>query len=144
MELLTEECGFEGTHLGGSRKPDGICYTIGLENNYGIIVDTKAYSSGYSLPISQADEMERYVRENQTRDKHVNPNLWWNNYPDNVRVFYYLFISGHFVGRYQEQIARITMNTGVSGAAINVSELLLLVNSFKAGLETHDTIVSHI
>ena len=66
IELLTEECGFQGLHLGGSRRPDGVLYTAGLTDNYGIILDTKAYSSGYSLPIAQADEMERYVRENQT------------------------------------------------------------------------------
>ena len=65
---------------GWKPQPDGVLYTAGLTDNYGIILDTKAYSSGYSLPIAQADEMERYVRENQTRDELVNPNQWWENF----------------------------------------------------------------
>src|SRR3712207_2311392 len=69
MDLLINEYGFNGVHLGGSRKPDGIIYTNNLKSNYGVIVDTKAYSKGYNLPISQADEMERYVRENITDRK---------------------------------------------------------------------------
>lgn len=42
IELLVEECGYQGTHLGGSRKPDGVCYTEGMnqidriERNTGI------------------------------------------------------------------------------------------------------------
>lgn len=54
LELLIEECKYNGTHLGGSRKPDGIIFTDALGNNYGVIIDTKAYSKGYSLPINQS------------------------------------------------------------------------------------------
>lgn len=74
LDLLTEECGYQGLHLGGSRKPDGVIYTNADKCKYGVIIDTKAYSKGYNLPISQADEMERYIGENQTRNEKVNPN----------------------------------------------------------------------
>jgi hypothetical protein len=131
LELLTEECGYMGTHLGGSRKPDGIIYTAALQDNYGVIIDTKAYSNGYSLPISQADEMQRYIQENQRRDKKENPNKWWDNFSDDIERFYFMFISGHFKGKYQEQIDRISNITGTKGAAVPIDKLLLLADSIK-------------
>lgn len=136
VELLLEECNYQGAHLGGSRKPDGVCYC----QDYGIIIDTKAYSGGYNLPISQADEMERYIRENQTRDPEVNPNQWWNNFPADLAHFYFMFVSGHFRGNYQNQIDRIARSTGVSGAAVGVKNLLITANNYKAGILSHSGI----
>lgn len=133
VELLTEECGFQGLHLGGSRKPDGVLYTAGLLNDYGIIIDTKAYSSGYNLPISQADEMERYVRENQTRNQKVNPNRWWEHFDGGLSGFYFLFVSGHFIGNFQDQLKRISLNTKVKGAAVSITQLLLLADAIQGG-----------
>ncbi len=140
MELLMEGCGYSGTHLGGSRKPDGICYTTDLEENYGIIVDTKAYSKGYSLPVSQADEMERYIRENLGRDSAVNENQWWNHFPSNIKTFFFLFIAGHFKGNYQNQIERLQRSTKVKGGAAEIKRLLLAANGWKAGSKSHETI----
>lgn len=62
VELMIEELGYQGTHLGGSRNLDDVCYSEGPETDYGLIIDTKAYLGGYSLQISQADEMGRYIR----------------------------------------------------------------------------------
>lgn len=125
LEVLVNEYGFKGRHLGGSRKPDGIVYSTTLEDNFGIIVDTKAYSEGYSLPISQADEMERYVRENSNRDEEVNPNKWWENFSEEVKKYYFVFISGSFKGKFEEQLRRLSMTTGVNGSAVNIVNLLL-------------------
>lgn len=133
LELLTEECGFEGMHLGGTRKPDGIIYTTGLSRNYGVIIDTKAYSGGYTLPISQADEMERYIGENQTRDPQINPNVWWNNFEPGVQDFYFLFVSGHFKGGFEAQLERISLNKQVRGAVISVEHLLYCAELIKRG-----------
>ncbi len=130
MELLTEACALQGTHLGGSRKPDGAAW---LPGHYGILVDTKAYSGGYNLPISQADEMERYVRENQTRDPLVNPNRWWERFPDDLTEFYFLFVSGHFIGGFASQLERVSRNTHVNGGAVSIAALLLLANGILAG-----------
>ncbi|MEL5898039.1 restriction endonuclease FokI C-terminal domain-containing protein [Clostridium sporogenes] len=138
MEVLINEYGFSGTHLGGSRKPDGVIYTTNLENNYGVIVDTKAYSKGYNLPINQADEMERYIRENITRDEKINPNKWWLKFNSKVNNYYFLFISSMFKGRYEEQLKRISMNTGINGAALNVINLLLGANMIKEGKTSLD------
>lgn len=133
LELLVNEYGFKGKHLGGSRKPDGIVYSTTLEDNFGIIVDTKAYSDGYNLPISQADEMERYIRENANRDEEVNPNKWWENFSEEVEKYYFVFISGSFKGKFEEQLKRLSMITGVTGSAVNVVNLLLGAEKLKSG-----------
>ncbi len=133
MELLTEECSFGGLHLGGSRKPDGIAYTKDLSVNYGIIIDTKAYSKGYNLPIAQADEMVRYIKENKARDKAINPNEWWSNFPTNVKDFIFMFISGKFIGKFEEQIKRIELVANTKGCALNIINLLLLADAIKGG-----------
>lgn len=77
MDLFLNECGFYGRHLGGANKPDGVLYTDEAhDKNYGIIVDMKAYSGGYNLPIGQQDEMKRYISNNQKRDEKINPTKW--------------------------------------------------------------------
>ncbi len=132
VELLTKECKYEGLHLGGSRKPDGIIYTSNLLSNYGVIIDTKAYSKGYDLPISQVDEMTRYVEENNKRDKTRNPNEWWNNFDKNINEFYFTFISGEFKGNIDEKLKRISIATKRTGAAIAIISLIKLANEVKA------------
>src|SRR5699024_2596360 len=52
-ELFRKIYGLNSMILGGARKPDCLVFT----NKFGIIVDTKAYSNGYSRSISQADQM---------------------------------------------------------------------------------------
>ncbi len=132
VELLTKECKYEGLHLGGSRKPDGIIYTLDLKSNYGVIIDTKAYSKGYDLPISQVDEMTRYVEENNKRDKTRNPNEWWNNFNKNINEFYFTFISSEFKGNIEEKLERISITTNKKGAAITIMSLIKIANEVKA------------
>ena len=140
MDLFINEFGYNGSHLGGSRKPDGAMYTSGLSKDYGIIVDTKAYKDGYNLPISQADEMERYVRENIDRNQTVNPNRWWNIFPKDVDDYRYLFVSGYFKGNYEGQLERISLNTGVVGGAISIEHLLLGAEYYKRGVLSLDMV----
>ena len=132
VELLTKECNYKGVHLGGPRKPDGIVYTENSTNNYGVIIDTKAYSNGYNLPISQVDEMVRYVEENNKREKERNSNEWWKEFGDNIDKFYFSFISGKFVGNIEEKLQRITIFTNVYGNAMTIITLLYLANEIKA------------
>ncbi|MCL2045967.1 MAG: hypothetical protein FWG88_06240 [Oscillospiraceae bacterium] len=136
LQLLTEEVGYKGLHLGGSRKPDGIIFTSELNENYGVIIDTKAYSKGYSLPINQADEMQRYIQENQRRDEQENPNKWWENFGIEEKGYYFMFVSGHFTGKYQDQIDRISRITETSGAAVAIDELLLAAQAIMSGDKT--------
>lgn len=138
VDLLVSECGYKGLHLGGGRKPDGIIYTESLEENYGTIIDTKAYSKGYSLPISQADEMRRYVDENNKRDAKINPNKWWDNFPKLLNKFSFMFVSSEFNGQFEEKLNNIAHTTDVNGAAMNVVNLLLFAENIKSefiGLE---------
>lgn len=144
LDLLTEECGYQGLHLGGSRKPDGIIYTNVDKCKYGVIIDTKAYSNGYNLPISQADEMERYIGENQTRNEKVNPNKWWEHFSDDISEFYFMFVSGHFTGNFKSQIERISRNKGINGTALAITNLLLCAEAYKSGSFTHETIKNEI
>lgn len=132
VELLTKECNYKGVHLGGSRKPDGIIYTENSTENYGVIIDTKAYSNGYNLPISQVDEMVRYVEENNKREKERNSNEWWKEFGDNIDKFYFSFISGKFIGNIEEKLQRITILTNVYGNAMTIITLLYLANEIKA------------
>lgn len=138
MDLFVSEYGYKGSHLGGSRKPDGAIFTDSLKPNYGVIVDTKAYKSGYSLPISQADEMERYIRENISRSKDINPNEWWDVFPEKIVDFKYLFVSSYFKGNFKEQLKRINLTTHVKGGAINVEHLLLGAEYVKRGVLSLD------
>lgn len=136
MDLFISEYGFSGKHLGGSRKPDGAMYS----DSFGVIVDTKAYKDGYNLPISQADEMERYVRENTERNINLNNNEWWNIYPTEINDFKFLFVSGFFKGNFESQLQRISNSTGVKGSAISVEHLLLGAEYVKRGVLTHQDI----
>lgn len=133
IELFMHECNFYGTHLGGAAKPDGVLH-IGYEyGNYGIIVDTKAYSKGYDLPISQRDEMLRYIRENQLRDKKQNQNEWWKNFPDSINKFYFMFVSGSFKGDVSEKLEKIAMVHKVNGTAMPIVTALLVADKIKSG-----------
>lgn len=134
IELFIKEYGFNGSHLGGSRRPDGAVFT----DTFGVIVDTKAYKDGYNLPISQADEMERYVRENKERNEVANPNKWWSIFPETVKEYMFLFVSSFFKGNFRNHLERISLNTGVRGGVISVEHLLLGADYIKRGVLTLD------
>lgn len=133
MELFLRECNFLGDHLGGASKPDGVLYTDFYEGNYGIIVDTKAYSKGYDLPVSQRDEMMRYIRENRFRDKKQNQNEWWKIFPGNLDKFYFMFVSGSFRGDIAVKLEKIAAVYNVSGTAMPITAALLVADKIKGG-----------
>ncbi len=128
-DLLTNELDFKGGRLGDTRKPD-VCVYHGKK---GLIIDNKAYGKGYSLPIKQADEMARYLEENQKRSKTLNPNEWWKIFDDNVSEFNFAFVSGEFIGGFRDRLQNISQRSNVKGAAINSVNLLLLAEEIKSG-----------
>ena len=67
IDLFTNELEFVGKHLGGTRKPDGII----SHNQRGVIIDNKAYSKGFTISRHMADEMIRYVQENDVRREEI-------------------------------------------------------------------------
>ena len=128
-DLFINELNFNGARLGDSRKPDVCVY----HDKNGLIIDNKAYSKGYSLPIKQADEMLRYLEENQKRNKSLNSNEWWNIFDDAVENFNFAFISGEFTGGFKDRLKNISRRSGINGAAINSVNLLLLSEEIKSG-----------
>ncbi|GHV82809.1 hypothetical protein AGMMS50212_01490 [Spirochaetia bacterium] len=133
IALLTNELDFKGMRLGYSRRPDGIIY---YDVN-GTIIDTKAYSQGYNLPIGQQDEMQRYIEENQKRDAAINQNEWWLKFPGNVKSFTFLFVSSSFIQNIGDKIKNLSIRTKINGAVINSANLLLLAENIKAGETTY-------
>ena len=121
IDLLTNEL--------ESRKPDGII----AYDKHGVIIDNKAYSGGYSLPMNQADEMVRYIGENQRRSEKENPNKWWENFVSEVEDFYFLFVSSLFTGGFEQRLENISSRTGITGGAINSQNLLYLAERLKCG-----------
>lgn len=118
-------------HLGGVRKPDALVAT----KKFGIIVDTKAYANGYSRNANQADEMARYITENQKRDPKTNPNRWWDNFDASIppNAYYFLWVSGFFTGQFADQLTYTAHRTNTHGGALNVEQLLIGANMVQTG-----------
>lgn len=131
MELLTNECAFNGRHLGGGSRPDGIIY----HENFGVIIDTKSYANGFSIPVGERDKMGRYVYEAKNKPKD-NPTLWWENFPSTVIQFIFLFVSGKFTGNFRAQLKSLGERSECSGAAISAVTLLLAADKIAADKST--------
>lgn len=131
-ELFRKVYGLHSLLLGGGRKPDGLVFT----DKFGVIVDTKAYGKGYSKSINQADEMIRYIEDNQRRNTDRNPVEWWTDFDENIPQdqFYFMWISSKFIGRFQEQLEYTASQTNTSGGAINVEQLLIGADSVSKGI----------
>ena len=129
-ELFTEELGFEGMRLGDSRRPDviishGVC---------GTIIDNKSYKDGFNISRGSADEMSRYINENRMRSEKLNSNRWWQNFNEEVSEYTFLFITSYLKGEYEKQLEYISAaNSGISGAAISVENLLYFAEGVKSG-----------
>lgn len=126
-QLFTDELGFLGEHLGGSNKPDGLVW----DKNSAFILDSKAYSEGFTLTASHTDAMGRYLRQFRERDGKIKP-TWWDIAPDNLESTYFTYISGSFSGNYEVQLKKFRQDTGHQGGALEFVKLLLLANSYKA------------
>lgn len=123
---LLNQCGFKGHHLGGPNRPDGLIFTQNLTEDYGVIIDTKAYKDGFSIPITEQDKMRRYVNQNINRDERISPK-WWEDFPADVNSFKFLFVSSKFIREYESALHQISYLThDTPGAAITSYNLLLL------------------
>lgn len=129
IDLLVNELSFNGTHLGGVSKPDGIFYN----KHYGVIIDNKAYSKGFTITRGMADEMTRYVQENNDRNPKRNPNQWWLNFDESVNHFNFVFISSLFKGEVPTMLNNIKQSTGIDGCALTAENLLYFADAIKGG-----------
>ena len=127
-EILKKCYGFGSLHLGGVSKPDCISWYQGVNNNWGIIIDAKAYKDGFNFPISERDKMVRYIEENKKRDKAINSNEWWLSFPSEIKNFFFLFVSSVFNSNANISLQDIYTRTGVVGGALDVEQLLLGAN----------------
>lgn len=128
IEFFREVCGLEGEWLGGARRPDGVVFSEEPSCPFGIIVDTKAYSNGYSKSIQQEDEMVRYIQDNALRNENRNPTKWWERFGKSIdpQQTKFLWVSSYFIGRFQEQLEATYLRTNTHGAAIAVDQLLIV------------------
>ena len=134
IDLFTNELEFVGKHLGGTRKPDGII----SHNQRGVIIDNKAYSKGFTISRHMADEMIQYVQENDVRREERNSNKWWENFPSEVNLVSFLFISSLFKGNINEALNGIKEATNVNGAVLNTENLLYFADALKGGIISKD------
>lgn len=129
-DLFTKELSFNGQRLGDSRKPD-VIISYGLD---GTIVDNKSYKDGFNISRTCADEMSRYINENNLRQKSLNPNEWWKNFDSTITAYTFLFITSYLKGQFEDQLEYVSnANGGIKGAAIGVESLLYLSEGIKAG-----------
>lgn len=129
IDLLVNELAFNGVHLGGTRKPDGIFY----HEDKGVIIDNKAYSKGFTITRGMADEMTRYVQENNDRNPERNPNQWWLDFDCSVNKFNFVFISSLFKGEVDHMLNNIKQSSGVDGCALTAENLLYFADAIKGG-----------
>lgn len=140
IDLLVNELAFNGVHLGGTRKPDGIFY----HNRNGIIIDNKAYSHGFTLSRAMADEMIRYIQENNDRNPERNPNKWWENFDKGVNQFNFVFISSLFKGEIEHMLTNIKQSTdGVEGCVLSAENLLYFAEAMKSGVMPKTEFISY-
>lgn len=64
------------------------------------IIDNKSYSEGFNIDMCSADEMSRYIKENNQRIIGIRLNEWWKNFPTNVEKFTFLFITSFLKGHF--------------------------------------------
>lgn len=134
-ELFTKELSFNGSHLGGSNKPDVITYY----GDKGTIIDNKSYKDGFNIGAHQRDEMSRYVNENIIRSSTINPNEWWLAFDSKVKDFTFMFVTSYLRGNFESQLEYISrVNGGIQGGAISVENLLYCSESLKRGDITYD------
>lgn len=136
IELFSKELNFFGVRLGESRRPDGLI----SDKDKGVIIDNKAYQDGYNLPISHSDEMVRYLEENQQRQKSLNQNEWWKFFPQEVKIFYFLFVTSYLKGNYKANLSYISQRTQTNGGAINAENLLYLAEQLRSNNCSHDDV----
>lgn len=134
VSLFTDELEFDGLHLGDSDKPDSI---ITYAHN-GTIIDNKSYKNGFNVDRHCADEMMRYIMQNNRREDGIPSNEWWKLFGDNITSFSYLFVTSFLRGRFEDNLSELSKITHVNGGAIGVDNLLYLAEDLKTGVLSYE------
>ena len=124
--LFIKEMNFNGLHLGGSNKPDGFAYT--KDKKIGLILDSKAYSSGFAVTKSSTDAMARYIRQYNKRN---DDSKWWINIPKDIKNTYFLYISSYYIGNYSKQLLDFERGNEMKGGLVEIAKLILVAEKVK-------------
>lgn len=133
-DLLTKELAFTGERLGDTGKPD-IIISFGTK---GTIIDNKSYKDGFTIDRGCADEMGRYIEQNEKRIPKVPSNEWWKKFDPNVTDFTFLFITSFLKGGFADRLEYLSKMRGIKGGAIAIDQLLYLAEKLKSGDMTYE------
>ena len=136
-DLFTKEMDYHGKHLGGANKPDGFVY----DEETGWILDSKAYRDGFAVTAHTTDAMGRYIDQYRDRD---DKSTWWEDFPKDFPQTYFAYVSGFYIGKYQEQLQDFENRKHMKGGLIEVAKLILLAEKYKENKITHDQITLQI
>lgn len=136
-DLFTKEMDYHGKHLGGANKPDGFVY----DEETGWILDSKAYRDGFAVTAHTTDAMGRYIDQYRDRD---DKSTWWEDFPKDLPQTYFAYVSGFYIGKYQEQLQDFENRKHMKGGLIEVAKLILLAEKYKENKITHDQITRQI
>lgn len=136
-DLFTKEMDYHGKHLGGANKPDGFVY----DEETGWILDSKAYRDGFAVTAHTTDAMGRYIDQYRDRD---DKSTWWEDFPKDLPQTYFAYVSGFYIGKYQEQLQDFENRKHMKGGLIEVAKLILLAEKYKENKITHDQITLQI
>ena len=128
-ELLTKELDFGGERLGDKDKPDVIIYY----DKYGTIIDNKSYKDGFNVNQSCADEMSRYIEQNERREPGIPGNEWWKRFGGSVSEFSFLFVTSFLKGNFKKNLDYIHTMRKTKGGAVGVEHLLYMAEQIKSG-----------
>lgn len=122
-DLLINVYDFEGSVMGGGRRPDVIVYQV---DEFGLVIDTKAYKDGYGRNIAEEDKMVRYMLDNRESSVERNRTLWWEKFPAGIASdrYYFLWIASRFKPNFEEQVESTVRRSGNRGSTIEVADLL--------------------
>ena len=76
--------------------------------------------------------MKRYISNNQKRDENINPTQWWKEFPDYLKNYYFMFVSGSFKGDIADKLNKIYLETKISGTAMPIVTALLVADRIKS------------
>lgn len=116
---------FEAELLGGTVEPDVLIWYVPSAahfHSYGVIVDCKARSGGYSLPRGDQRQMRDYIEI-------FTPVLEAKG----TTTTYFLFHSSFLHGGFQSGLEQILDWTTTRGAAISSRNMLLLADKVASG-----------
>ena len=119
-------------HLSGGNRPEIIGYNPKLNPRECIIMDSKAYGTGFSIPAHERDKMIRYIGEYNEKNENLNTNKWWENFKSHnypINPIIYCFVSSFYRGNFINQLNYILLRTSTNGGVITSENLIRKIDA---------------